>query len=139
MSPEDRLVQNVTEGTFNIIIELLRFLMAHPTHLTVVVCVAIMSRAMVSIMAHTRAIAVETKSIEEQREVREIEADRDVKIANARALERHAVAKLRVATTMTKADHAAEQAAAEREAEAEEEVVRAAKRKGGSGREGRRL
>lgn len=60
----------VIAGIANTILEILHFIMAHPTHLTVIVYVAIVARAMNSTMAHTRAIAIETKSLEEQRDMR---------------------------------------------------------------------
>ncbi len=72
--------------------------MAHPTHLTIVVCFGFCCRALVAIMAQARKTAVEMKTLEEQREVREIEADRDVQVERTRAYSRATQARFRVAS-----------------------------------------
>jgi cell division protein FtsL len=104
----------------NIVVEVLRFLMAHPTHLTVAVCFIAACRTTVAVMAYTRTMVIEMKTLDEQREAREIDANRDVDIERARAHARLSEARIRVADSTI-------DLRSEDEAEAEEEAVLEAK------------
>lgn len=98
----DPIIEEGCRALGRLFIEVVHFLMAHPTHLTLVLCVVFVSSALVKIMAHARMTAVELKTIEERREAQEIEADRDVQVEASRARTRVAAAQLRIADAATK-------------------------------------